>query len=239
MKTSEEYKTYQGYGRSFSVRICRKSIKNMYLRVRSDGTAYVTANRYFSAERIDSFILSHLDYIYAEQKNAEKKQKLLSAPERYENGDMYLLLGKPVPVTVLKGRPEKADFSADRIVITIYDPENTEKKDRLFKSGLKKYTIQYLTAVCQKIQPLFAPFGITFPKLSFRTMTSRWGSCRPYKNAITLNLRLIQAPPESIEYVVLHEFAHFLHTDHSEKFYRVIAHFMPDWKARKQALRHL
>ena len=67
-------------------------------------------------------------------------------------------------------------------------------------------------------------------------MTSRWGSCQIKKNTITLNRRLIETPMECIEYVVVHEFTHFLQPNHSRKFYDLLAVFMPDWEERKNTL---
>ena len=51
-----------------------------------------------------------------------------------------------------------------------------------------------------------------------------------------MNSKMITAPREAIEYVVLHEFAHFIHPDHSKDFYGLVEELMPDWKVRKAML---
>lgn len=43
-------------------------------------------------------------------------------------------------------------------------------------------------------------------------------------------------PKEAIEYVVVHEFAHFAHPDHSRAFWALVAEIMPDYKERKKLL---
>jgi len=48
--------------------------------------------------------------------------------------------------------------------------------------------------------------------------------------------RLLEAPRNCIEYVVLHEFCHFIHPNHSKQFYGFMTMLMPDWKDRKAAL---
>jgi len=63
-----------------------------------------------------------------------------------------------------------------------------------------------------------------------------WGSCQPEKGVITLNSKLIAAPRNCIEYVVLHEFVHFIYSSHSKQFYEFVAMLMPDWKERKSEL---
>ena len=94
-----------------------------------------------------------------------------------------------------------------------------------------------LEQICREIYPLFKGYGVPWPKITVRDMTSCWGSCRPARAAITLNSRLIGQPRDSIEYVVLHEFAHFIHPNHSKDFYALVSELMPDWRERKEKLR--
>ena len=98
-------------------------------------------------------------------------------------------------------------------------------KEQVVKTGEKKPRTQrttqedkaralaYLDPICRETWQLLQARGIkspaTYPNIRFRTMTSRWGSCIPGENVITLNTRLLEQPREFVEYVVLHEFAHF------------------------------
>ena len=67
-------------------------------------------------------------------------------------------------------------------------------------------------------------------------MISRWGSCQPKRGSLTFNIALIEAPISCIEYVVVHEFTHFLQPNHSKMFYTQLTMFMPDWMERKKLL---
>lgn len=78
---------------------------------------------------------------------------------------------------------------------------------------------------------------IHYPEIKIRKMKASWGICRPRQGVVTFNKKLLEAPRESIEYVVLHEFAHLVYPDHSKKFYDFIAAHMPDWKQRAEVLR--
>lgn len=94
------------------------------------------------------------------------------------------------------------------------------------------------TRVSDEIFPLFADvLGGRRPVLKVRRMRTRWGVCMPAKRQITLSLRLAQMPPEAVEYVVLHEYAHFVQANHSPAFWAVVARFMPDYKARRALLK--
>jgi predicted metal-dependent hydrolase len=69
-------------------------------------------------------------------------------------------------------------------------------------------------------------------------METRWGSCS-YDGEITLNPRLMQAPYDCIDYVILHELCHLKEHNHSKRFYRLLDHVLPDWRERKQKLNAL
>ena len=69
-----------------------------------------------------------------------------------------------------------------------------------------------------------------------KDMKTRWGSCNITKKRIWLNLKLIQYPPECLEYVILHELIHLRVPNHSAAFYAELDRYMPDWKTRRDML---
>jgi predicted metal-dependent hydrolase len=79
-------------------------------------------------------------------------------------------------------------------------------------------------------------YHIGVPTVTIRVMRSRWGSCNARHKKICLNLRLVKASSECIDYVVMHELAHLIHANHSEAYYLLLSILMPDWKARKKKL---
>lgn len=93
--------------------------------------------------------------------------------------------------------------------------------------------------LCEKVYPHFEKRGIKYPQIKFRKMVSRWGSCHLAKGILTFNTNLMYAPTECIEYVVAHEFTHFLQANHSSKFYEELEKFCPDWKARRKRLKEI
>ena len=96
-----------------------------------------------------------------------------------------------------------------------------------------------ITELCEKVYPHFEKWGIKYPQIKFRSMTSRWGSCHPLKGILTFNTKLMYAPIECIEYVVMHEFTHFLQANHSGKFYEELEKVCPDWKSCRKRLKEI
>ena len=66
-------------------------------------------------------------------------------------------------------------------------------------------------------------------------MNKRWGSLSP-KGTLTLNLNLIKAPVDCIDYVIVHELCHLIQPNHSPKFYKLIKKLMPDYQKLKNKL---
>lgn len=93
------------------------------------------------------------------------------------------------------------------------------------------------TQVSDAVFPVFAQvLNGQRPVLKVRQMKTRWGVCVPAKRQITFSLRLAEKPRAAVEYVVLHEYAHFVRADHSPAFWAVVARYMPDYKARRRLL---
>src|SRR6185503_2611807 len=58
-----------------------------------------------------------------------------------------------------------------------------------------------------RVAELAARHGSAVRKVSIRNQRSRWGSCSR-RGAISLNWRLVQAPTEVLDYVIVHELMH-------------------------------
>lgn len=173
-------------GKAIRYDLQRRNVKNINLRVKSDGSIHVSANKSVPQYIIDAFIISKADFIFR-------------AAERLRN---------------LAEKPKIQCYSED------------ELKELILK-------------LCETTYPYYEARGIRRPEIKFRKMVSRWGSCRPQRGILTFNTNLIYAPFECIEYVVLHEFTHFLQANHSSRFYEELAKVCPDWKEKRTKLKEI
>lgn len=78
--------------------------------------------------------------------------------------------------------------------------------------------------------------GGTYTSVTVRDQKTRWGSCSS-RGTLSFNYRLIFAPPEVLDYVVVHELCHLTHMDHSRNFWNMVASVMPQYRVYKQWLR--
>lgn len=99
--------------------------------------------------------------------------------------------------------------------------------------------LRELTLLCEKWYPAFADTcpGGRMPRIAVRDMKTRWGSCSLRTGTLAFSRRLCTMPPAAQEYVVVHEFCHFAHPDHSPAFWAAVARHLPDYAARRALLR--
>ncbi len=83
----------------------------------------------------------------------------------------------------------------------------------------------------------FAPLlGVSWAKLTVRTQRTRWGSCSAAGN-LCFNALLVLAPPEVLDYVVVHELCHRKEMNHSPAFWAEVEKLVPDYPAQRKWLK--
>ncbi|MGJ3239570.1 MAG: M48 family metallopeptidase [Anaerolineae bacterium] len=88
------------------------------------------------------------------------------------------------------------------------------------------------------VQDYATRLNVTANRVQFRQMRHKWGSCSN-RGTVTLNTRLSWLSPDLVAYIVCHELAHLIEFNHSEAFWALMAHHMPDYQARLQELRRV
>ena len=81
-----------------------------------------------------------------------------------------------------------------------------------------------------------AVMGLSPAGVRITSARTRFGSCSA-KGGLCFSWRLMQYPPEAVDYVVVHELAHLRRRDHSPAFYALVERYMPDWRARMRLLK--
>lgn len=214
----------------------RKNVKNLNLHVRKDGSVYVSANMTVPEEKIDEFLISKGSFIRNAQNKFKEQEQYKALPKQYVSGETFYVQGRALRLKVTQTTRDKIYSDGVYLFLDVKDQQDATKKERMVKRFLDKQCKAVFGEIVEELYPVFQKYGVAPPILRIRNMDTRWGSCLPGKGIITLNKRLLEAPRNCIEYVVMHEFCHFIHPNHSKHFYDFLAMLMPDWKERKKVL---
>jgi len=151
------------------------------------------------------------------------------------DGSVCVSASRRVPQSEIEGFLKlKADFIL-RALQACQNKKMAEKTQYFTETQIRSVIFE----LCKQAYPYYEKRGIRFPQIKFRRMVSVWGSCRPKQGILTFNTNLIYAPPECVEYVVWHEFTHFLQANHSPLYYKELEQVCPDWKECRRRLREI
>ncbi len=217
------------------IEVTKKNIKNMYLRVHSQGCIAISAPKHISDETIRLFILSKLDWIKA--RSEKLQQKALLTPQAYVDAETLYVWGKEYSLSVIeKNVTASVALTRNTLQLIVKPGASFENKKQLVSLWARKQLRQQANPLIEKWCPIL---GVSIIKLYVRQMKSCWGSCNTHKKTIRLNTELVKKPIECLEYVVVHELVHLLEPSHNKNFHALMSKHLPDWKVRKRLLNSL
>lgn len=204
--------------------LTRKPVKNINLRVKEDGSLRISASPRVSVKRIEQFITDEQDFIRRAQ------QRIISRNEHSDiRADVFRWLGREYPVRVISSSRECAVLEQDEMRVFTRFPERAEEL-------LRRWNTDNFVELCRtlnsEVREALISSGLTPPPtvITIKDMKSRWGSCTPAKGHISLNIRLAPYPRQTVLSVVWHEYAHYWHHDHSERFYAFLDEHFPEYR---------
>lgn len=106
------------------------------------------------------------------------------------------------------------------------------------RAHLSKYIRKrYGKLIKSRVEELAESNGFNFERISIRDQSSRWGSCSSKKN-LNFNWRLLFAPIEILDYVIIHELSHTVHMNHSKDFWDLVGKHDENYKENKRWLKN-
>jgi len=219
-------------GKAINYELQRKKVKNLNLRIRKDGSIYVSAPKALSMAYIESFLRSNSAYIMNVLRRTQQEAQQFDLG----HSEMLPLCGKYLPVIISNGSRNEVGIDNDKLVLSLKSHEDSGLRRKTLEAFYRRQTEAIMPDICQNLYPHFNKLGIKFPQIRYRRMKRTWGSCMPKKSTVTFNSILSISDIECMEFVAAHEFCHFLHPDHSKAFYACLSSVMPDWKDRKKRL---
>jgi hypothetical protein len=201
------------------------------IRVSSDGVEVVLP-RQVSRKRAAALLQEHSDWVlqqleFMQQRGAPGTKVALPK-------NTILLRGKPTPVEIVKedrafsqvdhldGKLQ-ARLPKDKAVNPITLLETWLRVQA--RQDIEVNVAQRSTAMQQQPRCIY-----------IRSQRTKWGTCSGLGN-LSFNWKLVMAPPEVLDYVVVHELAHLAEPNHSARFWQRVQSFCPEFERHRIWLR--
>ena len=114
-----------------------------------------------------------------------------------------------------------------------FEAEPTEKLTREKVIALAEEALKIIPA---RVEYFAKVIGVTYGKITIRNQKTRWGSCSS-KGNLNFNCLLMLAPPEVLDYVVVHELCHRKQMNHSKAFWLEVEKVLPNYKEVRKWLK--
>lgn len=180
-----------------------------------------------------AWILKHLNEIKIRQRDIPEQS--------FENGSTICFMGEPFCLFLkFKDDIKRARAFFESGQLFVYLPGNyrcQDAKDVVRTELLKLFRQEALYLLEERTKFFADRYGFSQYVVKVREQKRIWGSCDRL-NVLRYNWRLILAPLDVIDYVVVHELCHTRVRNHSAKFWAQVQSILPDFKERRKLLKN-
>ena len=205
-------------------RVIRSRRKTIAIEIRPDGQVWVRSPMRTPRNYIDQVLNDKVDWIQSRLAQIQRAAAL-QPQYTFTEGELHPFLGKQRPLSfAATGADDQA----------IYLPAANRGSVRAALSAW--YRAEATRVIPGMLRRLSEHTQLHPTRVRISSARTRWGSCSS-KGTISLAWRLILAPPEIIEYVIIHELVHLKVPNHSRKFWDAVEAYLSDYKTRRAWLR--
>jgi len=202
--------------------------KKVSISVERDRRVIVRAPKSFSKKQLNEIVEEKKLWLY-DKINYTPKYPVISIKE-FVSGESIPFLGKNYKLEVVKENIRSLKFDNKKFYLS---KSNRDRANKIFKNWYKREAKELLIP---KIEYYSASLGVVYNNIMFREMKYRWASCT-YKNNLIFNWRIIKAPMFVIEYLIVHELAHILESNHTDRFWNLVKIQIPNYLKAKEWLK--
>ncbi|KYH32223.1 hypothetical protein CLTEP_22670 [Clostridium tepidiprofundi DSM 19306] len=209
--------------------LIRRKRKTSSLIVERDGNVRLIVPEYLSMQKIEELLEGKMYWIYS--KKAEWEDLNASRVKRqFRSGQGFLYLGSSYRLEVTEKTDKDLKLYRGRFYLR---KSKLDVADELFKSFYKEKGLKKLQ---ERIELYKRQMGVNPKNIRIMELKNRWASCSDEGN-LNFHWKCVLAPISIIDYIVVHELAHIIYKDHSDRFWNTVDKVIPDYQKKKQWLR--
>lgn len=218
----------ENHGSRIYYTLHRTKRKTVGIIIDCNGKVKVHAPFRVSEKQVCEAVQKKADWIL--RKVYEIKERNSLACRQFDSGEKFLYLGKEYTLEVVKKDLGKSEVFIQDDTIAVYIPKGlyAESRKQEIKEALTKWYRQHFAEIAEeRINKYSLQLKAAPCKVVIKDQKTRWGSCSK-KGNINLNWRLVMAPIDIIDYVVVHELCHLKVMNHSKDFWNLVASVLPN-----------
>ena len=211
--------------------LVRSRRKTASIYIERDGKVSVLVPEKLTSRQVEDVLESKRKWIY--QSLAEWQDLNANRIQRdYVNGEGFLYLGRTYRLKLVSDLPEPLMLK-DGYFCLRATKGSAPDADAAFREF---YRVKGATRIPPRVAYFQAKMGVKSKSIKIMELKHRWASCTTNGN-LNFHWKCMMAPLTVIDYIVVHELAHLIHSNHSAAFWNEVDKVMPDFQERKAWLR--
>lgn len=219
-------------GRRIEYVLYQTARRDVLLQALPQGETRVYAPKTMRLRDVDAAVLNNADSILRMHEALDRRMDDERRSHPVCEGSEIHVEGRPYALRLHEGALRTA-FIGDELHLWLETPGDEAEVRAALKKAL---AARALLRIRERIEVYHPRIGGTFGRVAVRDQRSRWGSCSS-KHNLNFNWKLIMAPPEALDYVVVHELCHLHEFNHSPRFWRLVEAQMPAYDSWKKWLK--
>jgi predicted metal-dependent hydrolase len=191
----------------------------------------------------EGMVREHLDKLQqwvAEQFDQRPDLREPFLGKQYRTGDVLRVGERRYVLTI--AHKDRATSSArlvgDTVFLELNHRLNPWQQTRTVKTLLSRIVAKdFYPEIARRVTAINErTFRQPIRSINLKYNHSNWGSCSHASN-VNLSTRLLFAPKEVQDYVILHELAHLVEMNHSDRFWALVEKHMPHYREAEKWLK--
>jgi predicted metal-dependent hydrolase len=168
-----------------------------------------------------------------------KKQegKSVRPKQGYGRGDVFMYQGNELRLEFTMSPRHSVHLHEGLLLLSAPEVPSDDSVRKLILSWYRRQAHRLVAERSMACHHIMQNEQIPLPPITFRFMKTRWGSYSYRTKRIALNINLIKAPPECLDYVIIHEFCHIKIRHHGPDFWQMVSRYCPDYLAERSLLK--
>jgi predicted metal-dependent hydrolase len=203
-----------------------RTARKCRIRVSPSGVAVVLPRGEDEA-RAAAFLRANSSWVL-EQLAFQDRVGSVRAPTAAAPPGSVLLRGRQLRIEIVAARTARrwALIAQQGQTICVRVPDNSRvDAEKALQAWLRR---QARSDILARLAVRAAQMKVRPGRVYIRGQKTKWGGCSRRRN-LSFNWRLVMAPPEALDYIVVHELAHLIEPYHSARFWLVVRSFCPEY----------